>query len=71
MPALHGAVSRFPRVLVKALQSLGMWSAAASGRGRRTMPGDFSQGDFSNGCWPNFNCLPQLSAVIVIQTTGE
>jgi hypothetical protein len=66
MPALHGAVSRFPRVLVKALQSLGMWSAAASGRGRRTMPGDFS-----HRRRPNFNCLQQLSDVIAIQTTGE
>jgi hypothetical protein len=64
--AFHGAVSRFRRDVVKALQSLAMWSATALTTGQRTTPGDFS-----GRRHPNFNCLSQLSAVIVIQTTGE
>jgi hypothetical protein len=64
--AFHGAVSRFRRDVVKALQSLAMWSATASGRGQRTMPGGFS-----GRSRPNFNCLSQLYDAIIFQTTGE
>jgi hypothetical protein len=64
--AFHGAVSRFRRDVVKALQSLAMWSATTSGRGQRTTPDDLF-----DDRRPNFNCLSQLYDAIIFQTTGE
>jgi hypothetical protein len=39
-----------------------VWNVSASGKGRRTMPGNFS-----HGRRPNFNCLSQLFAVITTE----